>query len=108
MDGYIATVSSIVDTDENGDPATARVLPLTADGVVSPPFAVYWPMRSGDGQIAVGDRVVCLAFEDGTGLILSRPDGTWTNSFGDDVTAAGKSVAAHTHQGVHGATSAPI
>lgn len=102
MGSYLAKVSSIDSVDENGDPATARVLPQTADGVVTAPFAVFWPLRSGEGRVSVGDTVICLAFDDGSGLILSRPDGSWTGC------VAGISVAGHTHQGTHGTTSAPL
>lgn len=113
MSEFIGTVSSIDSTDENGNPATARVLPRVAGGVVTMPFAIYWPMRAGEGAIKEGDEVICLQFEDGSGLVLSRPDGTFTQTIGGttaaqgDFTAAGASLKGHTHQGVHGATSPP-
>lgn len=113
MSAFIATVSSIDTKDANGNPATARVLPKTAGGVVTMPFAIYWPMRAGAGAIKSGDEVICLQFDDGSGLILSRPDGTFTQTIGGtvaaqgDFTAGGKSLKSHTHQGVHGSTSAP-
>lgn len=75
MSEFIATVSAIVDRDGDGNPATARVLPRVAGGVVTMPFAVYWPMRA--GGIREGDEVICLQFEDGSGLVLSRPDGSF-------------------------------
>lgn len=113
MSAYIATVSNIEAKDENGNPATARVLPKTAGGVVTMPFAIYWPMRAGDGAIKEGDEVICLQFEDGTGLILSRPDGTFTQTIGGtcsaqmDFMAGGASLKGHKHQGTHGETSPP-
>lgn len=115
MGAYIAIVSSIETLDDDGNPATARVLPNIAGGVVTVPFAIYWPMRAGDGAIKEGDEVICLQFEDGTGLVLCRPDGTWTKTIGGtahvqtDITAgSGRvSLAGHKHQGVHGDTSPP-
>lgn len=110
---YLATVSSIDSLDENGNPATARVLPHTAGGVVTMPFAVYWPMRAVAGAIAEGDEVICLQFDDSSGLILSRPDGTFTQTIGGttaaqgDFTAAGISLKDHTHAGAHGEIAPP-
>lgn len=115
MSEFIARVSSIESADDDGNPATARVLPNIAGGVVTAPFAVYWPLRAGDGAIKEGDEVICLQFEDGSGLVLCRPDGTWTKTIGGaahaqvDITAGpGRaSLAGHKHQGVHGETSPP-
>lgn len=113
MGVYLATVSSIDSLDENGNPATARVLPHTAGGVVTMPFAVYWPLRAGDGAVSVGDEVICLQLDDGSGLILSRPDGTFTQTIGGttaaqgDFTAAGASLKGHTYAGAHGETAPP-
>lgn len=102
MGSFLATVSSIDSKDSNGNPATARVLPLTADGIVTMPFAVYWPLRAGTGAIATGDKVICLQFDDGSGLILSRPDGTFTNTIGgkvmaDDFVTDTRSLNNHSH-----------
>lgn len=109
----------------------ARVLPLAADGVVTLPFRLYWPMRDGMSPLNVGDEVVCVRFEDGDGMVLCRVDGEcnrlipWDWEFqgnvtndanvstagnetvSGDVTAGGISLRSHTHTGVHGETSGP-
>lgn len=126
MSVFLGTVSTIEDRDAEGRPASARVLPATEDGIVTLPFAVHWSMRAGEGALAVGDTVVCLRFDDGGGLVLCRPDGTWTGTVGGDlaaeggiaasgdvsaegdVSAAGTSLKSHKHMGVHGTTGVPI
>lgn len=102
MSAFLATVSSIDSKDSNGNPSTARVLPLTADGIVTMPFAVYWPLRAGTGAITTGDKVICIQFDDGSGLILSRPDGTFTQEIGgtikaDDFVTNTRSLNNHSH-----------
>ncbi len=76
MSAFLATVSSIEERDEGGRPVTARVLPHLAGGGVSMPFAVFRPLRDGDDAVRVGEEVICLQLADGSGLILSRPDGS--------------------------------
>lgn len=117
--GKISTVEGAA--DRNGDKTTARVLPCTADGMVTRPLTIPWWLRGKMGNLKPGDEVAYAMFEDGTGIILSRMDGEWGGTVpgsvkvekGDvtvpdgDVTASGISLKTHTHAGVHGETSSP-
>lgn len=117
--GKISTVEGAA--DRNGDKTTARVLPCTADGMVTRPLTIPWWLRGKMGNLKPGDEVAYAMFEDGTGIILSRMDGEWDGTVpgsvkvekGDvtvpdgDVTASGISLETHTHAGVHGETSGP-
>mgnify|MGYP001768677462 FL=1 len=117
--GKISTVEGAA--DHNGDKTTARVLPCTADGMVTRPLTIPWWLRGKMGNLKPGDEVAYAMFEDGTGIILSRMDGEWDGTVpgsvkvekGDvtvpdgDVTASGISLKTHTHAGVHGETSGP-
>ena len=117
--GKISTVEGAA--DRNGDKTTARVLPCTADGMVTRPLTIPWWLRGKMGNLKPGDEVAYAMFEDGTGIILSRMDGEWDGTVpgsvkvekGDvtvpdgDVTASGISLKTHTHAGVHGETSGP-
>lgn len=117
--GKISTVEGAA--DRNGDKTTARVLPCTADGMVTRPLTIPWWLRGKMGNLKPGDEVAYAMFEDGTGIILSRMDGKWDGTVpgsvkvekGDvtvpdgDVTASGISLKTHTHAGVHGETSGP-
>lgn len=117
--GKISTVEGAA--DRNGDKTMARVLPCTADGMVTRPLTIPWWLRGKMGNLKPGDEVAYAMFEDGTGIILSRMDGEWDGTVpgsvkvekGDvtvpdgDVTASGISLKTHTHTGVHGETSGP-
>ena len=117
--GKISTAEGAA--DRNGDKTTARVLPCTADGMVTRPLTIPWWLRGKMGNLKPGDEVAYAMFEDGTGIILSRMDGEWDGTVpgsvkvekGDvtvpdgDVTASGISLKTHTHAGVHGETSGP-
>jgi hypothetical protein len=117
--GKISTVEGAA--DRNGDKTTARVLPCTADGMVTRPLTIPWWLRGKMGNLKPGDEVAYAMFEDGTGIILSRMDGEWDGTVpgsvkvekGDvtvpdgDVTASDISLKTHTHAGVHGETSGP-
>lgn len=117
--GKISTVEGAA--DRNGDKTTARVLPCTADGMVTRPLTIPWWLRGKMGNLKPGDEVAYAMFEDGTGIILSRMDGEWDGTVpgsvkvekGDvtvpdgDVTASGISLKTHSHTGVHGETSGP-
>lgn len=117
--GKISTVEGAA--DRNGDKTTARVLPCTADGMVTRPLTIPWWLRGKMGNLKPGDEVAYAMFEDGTGIILTRMDGEWDGTVpgsvkvekGDvtvpdgDVTASGISLKTHTHAGVHGETSGP-
>lgn len=114
--GRISTVEG--DPDRNGDKTKARVIPCTADGIVTRPLTIPWWLRGKMGNLKPGIEVAYTMFEDGSGLILSRMDGEWdgivpgdvelikgdlTVSDGDisspdgDVTAQGVSLTEHTH-----------
>jgi len=117
--GKISTVEGAA--DRNGDKTTARVLPCTADGMVTRPLTIPWWLRGKMGNLKPGDEVAYAMFEDGTGIILSRMDGEWDGTvpgsvkvekgsvtvLDGDVTASGISLKTHTHAGVHGETSGP-
>ena len=119
--GKISTVEGAA--DRNGDKTTARVLPCTADGMVTRPLTIPWWLRGKMGNLKPGDEVAYAMFEDGTGIILSRMDGEWDGTVPQhasdtdretdplvpdgDVTASGISLKTHTHTGVHGETSGP-
>ena len=106
--------------DRNGDKTTARVLPSTADSMVTR------PLRGEMGNLTPGTEVAYAMFEDGTGIILSRMDGEWGGIVpGDitvkkgaltmqdkgisvpsaDVTATGISLTGHTHTDSRGGTT---
>ena len=117
--GKISSIEG--EPDRNGDKTTARVLPSTADSLVTRPLTIPWYLRGDMGNLSPGVEVAYAMFEDGTGLILSRMDGEWDGTVpgsvkvekGDvtvpdgDVTASGISLKTHTHAGVHGETSGP-
>ena len=117
--GKISTVEGAA--DRNGGKTTARVLPCTADGMVTRPLTIPWWLRGKMGNLKPGDEVAYAMFEDGPGIILSRRAGEWDGTVpgsvkvekGDvtvpdgDVTASGISLKTHTHAGVHGETSGP-
>ena len=122
---FKARISSFSGSDRNGDPDHARVLPLTGGGIVTRPLALHWSLRGPMADLAVGDTVWCARAEDGDGIVLCRVDGSWTGTvagpvtvegtitgqaggtFAGDVTAAGVSVATHTHTAPHGETGGP-
>lgn len=129
---FLARISKFEEeTDEHGCYTHAQVVPVTADTVVTRPFAILWICRGELGQLAVDSLVVCGRFADGSGIIFCRADGAHTNIFpkdlrvegdvqidGDvhvdktltadaDVVGGGKSLKGHTHTGVHGGTSSP-
>lgn len=117
--GKISTVEGAA--DRNGDKTTARVLPCTADGMVTRSLTIPWWLRGKMGNLKPGDEVAYAMFEDGTGIILSRMDGEWDGTVpgsvkvekgsmtvpDGDVTATDISLKTHTHTGVHGETSGP-
>lgn len=76
---YLARVSEVSE-----DRSTARVIPLTADGLVTRHFPIHWTLRYGEG-LQIGETVVCLQFADDSGLVLCRPNGEWTHVIGGSV-----------------------
>ena len=118
--GKISSIEG--EPDRNGDKTTARVLPSTADSLVTRPLTIPWYLRGDMGNLSPGVEVAYAMFEDGTGLILSRMDGEWPGIVpGDitikkgaltvqdkgvsvpsaDVTASGISLTSHTHTAPH-------
>ena len=72
--------------DRNGDKTTARVLPSTADSMVTRPLTIPWYLRGEMGNLTPGTEVAYAMFEDGTGIILSRMDGEWGGIVPGDIT----------------------
>lgn len=72
--GKISSIEG--EPDRNGDKTTARVLPSTADSLVTRPLTIPWYLRGDMGNLSPGVEVAYAMFEDGTGLILSRMDGS--------------------------------
>ena len=101
--------------DRNGDKTTARVLPSTADSMVTRPLTIPWYLRGEMGNLTPGTEVAYAMFEDGTGIILSRMDGEWDGIVPGDITvtsadviATGISLTGHTHtDSMGGGTSGP-
>ena len=58
--------------DRNGDKTTARVLPSTADSMVTRPLTIPWYLRGEMGNLTPGTEVAYAMFEDGTGIASSR------------------------------------
>ena len=95
------TISSVEgDTDRNDDKTKARVLPCTADGMVTRPLTIPWWLRGKMGNLKPGDEVAYVMFD------LTVTTGSISVPAGD-VVASGISHTSHTHTGVHGETSGP-
>ena len=71
--GKISSIEG--EPDRNGDKTKARMLPSTANSLVTRPLTIPWYLRGERGNLRPGVEVVYAMFEDGTGLILSRMDG---------------------------------
>ena len=54
----------------------ARVQPASQNDQVSRPLVIPWHMRGAAGHLTKGSEVVFVIFEDQTGLLLSRADGS--------------------------------
>ena len=78
------------ETDRNGDPIKARVLPSTAQSMPTRPLVISWHLRGAMGNLKVGDVVWFALSNDLTGIILERADGEWTGTIPGDVTTIGK------------------
>lgn len=81
------TISSIEESpvDKDDNPTTARVLPCTADSLVTLPLTIQWWLRGEMGNLQVGDEVVYAMFEDGSGTIIARMDGNWNGHIHGDL-----------------------
>lgn len=120
---FVGKISSFeADADEHGCPTLARIIPNTTPDVVTLPYAINWTVRGITGDLHVGDEVICARFDDGTGIILAKRDGSHTSKFpgpiyvekgnvevtGGDVKADGISLKSHIHTCPDGSTSAAI
>ena len=125
--GKISSVEG--EPDRNGDKTTARVLPCTADSLVTRPLTIPWYLRGEMGNLSPGVEVAYAMFEDGTGhhpLPHGRRVGRYrpgrhhrqegrAHDAGQghqrpvaDVTATGISLTGHTHtDSMGGGTSGP-
>ena len=81
------------ETDRNGDPIKARVLPSTAQSMPTRPLVISWHLRGVMGNLNVGDEVWFALANDLTGIILERVDGEWSGTIPGDVTSTGKLTA---------------
>lgn len=81
------------ETDRNGDPIKARVLPSTAQSMPTRPLVISWHLRGVMGNLKVGDEVWFALANDLTGIILERVDGEWSGTIPGDVTSTGKLTA---------------
>lgn len=89
--GKISSFES--ETDRNGDPIKARVLPSTAQSMPTRPLVIPWHLRGVMGNLKVGDNVWFALANDLTGIILERADGEWTGTVPGDVTTTGKLIS---------------
>lgn len=64
----------VLSLEANG--TRARVQPTSQSDQVSRPLVIPWHMRGAAGNLAKGTEVVFVIFEDQTGLLLSRTDGS--------------------------------
>lgn len=108
------TISSIEgNVDRNGNKTTARILPNTADGIVTRALTIPWWLRGKMGNLTPGTEVVYVVFEDGNGILLSRVDGEWNGdipgsvSVDGDAKINGVSFSSHTHTYESRETSGP-
>lgn len=98
--------------DRNGDKTTARVLPSTADSMVTRPLTIPWYLRGEMGNLTPGTEVAYAMFEDGIvpgditvkkGALTMQDKGISVPSA--DVTATGISLTGHTHTDSRGGTT---
>ena len=92
----------------------AEVIPSTAEAAVTCQLVVSELIQK---HIDVGDEVVYATFEDNTGIVLAKMDGTWShkvdgkieitdNVIAKDIqTSAVQSLNGHKHEDTHGGTS---
>ena len=92
----------------------AEVIPSTAEAAVTCQLVVSELIQK---HIDVGDEVVYATFEDNTGIVLAKMDGTWShkvdckieitdNVIAKDIqTSAVQSLNGHKHEYTHGGTS---
>lgn len=103
---------------------TARVVPLDATEKPTPMITIPWYLRDKSGNLKKDTLVVCVLFDDGTGLLLGRADGEWGEYiprlnagfvqavaiYGDEIKSGNISLKSHKHGGVDpgsGTTSEP-
>ena len=63
-------ISQFGDTNDiNGNPATARVIPLDSDGAVTLDLFIPFELRAGFKNVQIDETVLYIASNDGTGII---------------------------------------
>lgn len=80
---------SVIEEDEldvNENPVWARVIPCTADAMVTPKIRIPYYLRGRWGNLEVDTLVLYFLAEDGSGIILMRMDGEWDGHIHGDVT----------------------
>ena len=92
------------ETDRNGDPIKARVLPSTAQSMTTRPLVIPWHLRGAMGNLKVGDEVWFALANDLTGIILERTDGEWTGTIPGKITTTdlATDMVASINSHVHG------
>ena len=71
--GKISTIEG--PADEKGNSTRARVIPESADGIVTKPLVIASQLRGDAGNLTKGTEVVFAVFPDQSGIILCRADG---------------------------------
>ena len=92
--------------DRNGDKTTARVLPSTADSMVTRPLTIPWYLRGDSRMDGEWDGIVPGDITVKKGALTMQDKGISVPSA--DVTATGISLTGHTHtDSMGGSTSGP-
>ena len=73
--GIILTIEGEMDRNQN--PTQARVQSVTAEGTTTLPLTIPWYLRGSMGMLEKETEVVYALFDDATGIILARMDGSW-------------------------------
>ena len=73
--GVVLTLEGELDRNDNF--TMAKVQALTAEGTSTLPIAIPWYLRGSMGNLEKGTEIVFALFEDETGIIISRMDGSW-------------------------------
>lgn len=77
--GVILTLEGEPDRNENY--TQAKVQATSAEGTSTLPLSIPWYLRGSMGNLEKGTEVVYAVFDDQTGIILSRMDGSWDGCF---------------------------
>ncbi|MCM1040420.1 MAG: hypothetical protein NC434_13970 [Ruminococcus sp.] len=77
--GVILTLEG--NRDRNKNYTKAKVQAASAEGTSTLPLSIPWYLRGNMGSLEKGTEVVYAVFDDQTGVILSRLDGSWDGCF---------------------------